>query len=230
MSSWEQVVQEADQATKAKDITAAHKILHNAIEGGLHHPQISWRYARSLYEMGEETTDKKVRQTYFKKGLEWGKKAVEEDSNTAAAHKWFSILLSAQNEFVGSREKVANAYIIRDHFLKALELDKDDATAQHCMGMWCWNVLRIGWVERQAATLLFGAPPTSTPEECLKYLLAADALEPTIRNCLAIGDAYLYQNQKVEAKVWFQKAIDLPATTQANRRQQENAKKKLASC
>ncbi|RNF26775.1 regulator of microtubule dynamics protein 1 [Trypanosoma conorhini] len=105
MSSWEQVAQEADQATDAKNITAAHELLKKAIEGGLHHPQIAWRYARSLHEMAEETTDKTARKVYFKEGLEWAKKAVEEDPSIAAAHKWFSVLLSAQNEFISSKEK-----------------------------------------------------------------------------------------------------------------------------
>ncbi|KEG09505.1 regulator of microtubule dynamics protein 1 [Trypanosoma grayi] len=230
MSTWEQVAQEADDAVTAKDVKGCYEILRKAHENGVHHLQLTWRYARALYDMAEETTEKREREKYFKEGLEWAKKAVEEDPNFYASHKWLGILLSAQNEFISTKEKVANAYIIRDHFLKALELKDDDATSLHCMGMWCWNVLQVGWVERQAASLLFGTPPTSTYDDCLKYLLAADKFEPSIHTALAIGNVHLQLKQKDQAKIWYQKAIDLPAGTEAQMRQQAEARKKIASC
>ncbi|KAH9589120.1 Tetratricopeptide repeat [Trypanosoma melophagium] len=230
MSSWEQVVQEADKATDLKDVKGVYQILRKAEESGIHHSELSWRYARSLYDMAEETTDKKEREKYFKEGLKWAQKAVEEDPNMYTSHMWMGILLSSQNEFISTKEKVANACIIRDHFLKSLELKSDNATALHCMGMWCWNVLQIGWVERQAASLLFGTPPTSTYEECLKYLLDADKVESSIHNCLALGNVYMQLKQKDNAKIWYQKALDLPAPTKAKMRQQSEARKKLSSC
>lgn len=151
-----------------------------------------------------------------------------QDENNFAAHKWLGILLAEQH--VGTKERIANAYVIRDHFLKAIELDPNDATALHCMGNWCHSVLQIGWIERKAAALLFATPPSSTYEECLKYLLASAKAGNTIHNAKLIGDVYYQQKQYAEAKKWYETAIQMPATSELQKRNRHAAEDGLKKC
>lgn len=228
MADWEAVVAESEAILAKPDIKGCHEYLTKAYEGGNHHPEVLWRLGRSCYEMAEETTDQKLREPYLTLGLQLCRESVQEDPNNFASHKWLGILISAQN--VSTKEKVNNAYKIRDEFLKAIELNPKDPTSLHCMGNWCYSVLKVSWLERKAASLLFAEPPSSTYEECLKYLLASAEAGDTIHNATLIGDVYYQQSKYEDAKKWYQKAIDMPVASELQKRNHKNAVDKLAKC
>lgn len=225
MSDWEAIAKESEAVLAKPDIKGCHEILTKAYDSGNHHPEILWRLARSYYEMAKETTDPAVSEPYLKKGMELCKESVEADPNNFASHKWLGILVSDQK--VSTKEKIANAYVIRDEFKKAIELNPHDATSLHCMGNWCYNIMQIGWLERKAAALVLGEPPSSSWEECLGYLLRSAEEGDTIHNATMIGDAYAQQSKKSEARTWYQKAIDMPAATELQKRNHDAAVAKL---
>ncbi|KPA82920.1 hypothetical protein ABB37_02672 [Leptomonas pyrrhocoris] len=225
MSDWEAIAKEAEAVLAKPDIKGCHDILLKAYVGGNHHPEILWRLARSYYEMAKETTDPAVSEPYLKQGMELCKQSVDADQNNFASHKWLGILISEQK--VSTKEKIANAYIIRDEFKRAIELSPQDATSLHCMGNWCFSIMKIGWLERKAAALVLGEPPSSSWEECLGYLLRSAEAGDTIHNATMIADAYMQQGKKSEARTWYQKAIDMPAVTQLQKRNHEAAEAKL---
>lgn len=228
MSDWEFIAAESEAILAKPDIKGCHDCLLGAYEKGVHHPEILWRLSRSYYEMAEETTDKKVSTPLLKTGLDLCRQSVAADPNNFASRKWHGILLSAQD--VGTKDKIGNAYKIRDDFLKAVELNPKDATSLHCMGNWCFSVVQVGWLERKAAALIFADPPSSTNEECLKYLLASAEVGDTIHNATMIGDVYYSQSKYDEAKQWYTKAVGMPATTELQKRNAGKAQDKLAKC
>ncbi|GET88034.1 hypothetical protein, conserved [Leishmania tarentolae] len=221
MSDWETIAKKSEEVLATPDIKGCHAILMKAYEDGHHHPEILWRLGRSYYEMANESADPAVREPYMKEGMELCKKSVEADPNNFSSHKWLGILISEQK--ASNKEKIANAYVIRDHFLKAVELNPNDATSLHCMGNWCFKVLQIGWLERKAAALILGEPPTSTYEECLGYLLRSAEAGNTIHNSTMIGDVYVQQSMYDEARQWYQKAIDMPVYTELQKRNHDVA-------
>ncbi|KAK7197947.1 Tetratricopeptide repeat [Novymonas esmeraldas] len=225
MSDWQAIATESEAVLAKPDIKGCHDILLKAYEGGNHHPEILWRLARSYYEVANESADADVRAPYLKEGMELCKRSVEADQNNFASHKWLGILISEQK--VSTKEKIANAYVIRDHFKRAVELNPNDATSLHCMGNWCFKILQIGWLERKAAALVLGEPPSSTYEECLGYLLRSAEAGNTIHNSTMIGDAYAQQSKYDEARKWYQTAIDMPANTELQKRNHDAAVAKL---
>lgn len=228
MSNWEAVAKESEEVLAKPDIKGCHEILTKAYEGGLQHPEILWRLGRSCYEMAEETSNEEEKEKYLVQGLELCQRSVAEDANNFASQKWLGILLSKQK--VSTKQKIANAYVIRDHFLKAIELNPNDATSLHCMGSWCYSILQIGWLERKAAALVLGEPPSSSAEECLKYLLRSAEAGNTIHNATLIGDVYQQEGKKKEAKEWYEKAVALPVSSELQKRNHADAAKKLSKC
>ena len=229
--STEEIIANADAVQAQLKYHEVKPILETAYNGGNTNPEIAWRLSRNCYDLAQETTDKAVKEQLIRRGLEIIEKCVQDDGgNNFASQKWKGILLGGLGEFIGSKEKIGNAFLIRDFFKKAIELNPKDATSQHCMGKWCWSILQIGWLERQAAAVLFATPPTSTYDECRGYFLASDEIERTIHNCIALGDLYYQEKNWNEAKKWFGAALALPASTENQKRQHEDATKKLASC
>lgn len=195
--------------------------------------ELLWRRARNCFDLYENhPDDKDYRSAKLTLGLEFAKKALDIDANSAFSHKWYAILLSAIGDFQSTKEKIGNAFVIKEHALKASELKPDDPTTWHLLGRWCSGVANISWTERKLATVLFAAPPQSTQEEALKYYLEAEKhyapTDSSHRNKLCIGDTYAALDNKEKAKEWYSAAIELPGHSVADQKVIEQAKEKLA--
>lgn len=226
----QELIANVEELQAACNYEGVKAVLFDVIDGGDKNPELLWRAARNCYDLAQETTDKAVKEGHVRKGFDLAKAAIDADPSSFASHKWMGILIGSIGEFIPTKDKIANAYTVRDHFLKAIELNPKDATSQHCMGKWCWSILQIGWIERQAASLLFGTPPSSTYDECRGYFLASHEITPTIHNCNALGDLYYQEKNWGEAKKWFALALTIPAITENQKRQHEEATKKRDSC
>eukprot|EP00995_Heteronema_vittatum_P002106 NODE_1301_length_1006_cov_232.474399_g904_i0.p1 GENE.NODE_1301_length_1006_cov_232.474399_g904_i0~~NODE_1301_length_1006_cov_232.474399_g904_i0.p1 ORF type:complete len:201 (+),score=55.62 NODE_1301_length_1006_cov_232.474399_g904_i0:69-671(+) len=196
----EDLQRRADEFVENGQVTEAFAMFEKEYEGHADDVEATWRYARVLYQMGEEIDDAKTKEAHFRKGLEMAQKAEQQDPKCPYAHKWLGICLSKMADFLPTKEKIGNAFVIRDHWTKCLELCPDDASTTYAMGKWCHTVSNIGFVERNAAKLLFAKPPTSNYEEAEKYYLKAYDLDPQCDAPLALGDLYVDMKRPADAK------------------------------
>ena len=140
---------------------------------------LSWRVARAHHDKAEEIVgDDARKEQLLRDGLTIAEAAVER-TRGGYALKWYAILLGRLGDFLPTKEKVGNSFKIRDALTAAAELLPSDSSIQTALGQWCYKVASISWVERNAAKLLFGAPPESSYAEALAYLEASYALRPT---------------------------------------------------
>jgi len=203
------LLEQADQLQADKKFIELFEILAKAYEADPTNIEIGWRFARAHYDASEEVTDNNKKKEYMLNGLALIKKIYESNPEDPLVNKWVAVMLSGSGDFVSSKEKIGNAYIIRDHALKSLE-KRDDASLNHLLGRWCYTIANISWIERQVASALFASPPTATFEEALQYLYKSDKLAPGIRNQIAIGDTHTALKHNDQAKEWYAKAAALP--------------------
>ena len=226
-----EVLKQADQFHHDEAVADCYRVLDEAYKAGERSPELLWRLGRSCYTMGNECADKAEKQAFMTRGLELVKASVEADGNNWASQKWHGILLGSMGEFVSTKEKIGNAYIIKEKFQKAAELKPDDATTHHCLGKWCWSVLQVGMIERGLAATLFATPPSSTYEECEASLLKSHELDPNqIYNNLLMGDLKYQQRKWSEAYKWYSQAAALPPKTEHAKALVAEATKKAKSC
>src|SRR5688572_18383178 len=64
------------------------------------------------------------------------------------------ICCSRIGDFITTKEKIGNAFKIKEHALKAVELNPKDATSFVVLGTWCFNVASVGWLERKVIFFL----------------------------------------------------------------------------
>jgi tetratricopeptide (TPR) repeat protein len=119
-------------------------------------------------------------------------KALEIDSNIMETHLWYAIILEAVGNWKSLKEKISNAYIIKEHFLKSLQLNPQSSVVLYCLGSWCFTIASISWVERKVAQTLFVDPPMATFEEALGYFRVAEEISPNFysMNLLLIAKCY----------------------------------------
>lgn len=231
MSNFADRLSEADALFDQNKVKENYDILNGLFKNDVKDPQLLWRFARANYDMACETDALDSSQEFTDTGLNLISDAKKQIPNEFNIYKWEGILLGKKGQFLSTKEKIANAYTIRDNFKKAIELNPKDATTQYCMAQWCWSILQISWVERKAAALIFGTPPTSTYEECEEHLRSSWELNgDAIHTALLFGDLRYQQKRYAEAKEWFVKAQGCTAETDNQKRQVKEAKDKAAKC
>uniref|UniRef100_A0A2K6G5L6 Regulator of microtubule dynamics 1 n=1 Tax=Propithecus coquereli TaxID=379532 RepID=A0A2K6G5L6_PROCO len=111
-------------------------------------------------------------------------------------------------DYEGIKVKIANAYIIKEHFEKAIELNPKDATSIHLMG--------ICSIISSEITLFFSFLCTVDPNFYSK-------------NLLLLGKTYLKLHNKKLAAFWLMKAKDYPAHTEEDKQVHTEAAQLLTS-
>ncbi|RLN96014.1 hypothetical protein BBJ28_00010452 [Nothophytophthora sp. Chile5] len=165
-------------------------------------------------------------------GLADAEKAYTLNANSAASNKWMAIMTSTAGNFRVLKEKIAGAYVIRDHIQRAIELDPSDATSHNILGQWCLAFADMTWIEKRAAAALFGTPPTATYEEAVQHFQAAgNGLTylstrdwDLILTCLDC-DTYMKMKRTSEASKWVLQANGVPVKT----KEDEEVQKDIAS-
>ncbi|GLE01243.1 hypothetical protein PINS_up010073 [Pythium insidiosum] len=182
------------------------------------HPQeidILWRLARACNYLVEEVSSADEKKALVLEGLAYADTAYATDGDSAAANKWKGIMTGAVGNFRDLKDKLAGAFVIREHMERAIALDPQDATSRNIMGQWCLAFADMTWLERRAATALFGTPPTATYDEALAHLLAAERISPGFwkKNAFLIAQTYHKMKREDDAREWLRKAHAVAVTT-----------------
>ncbi|XP_017652725.1 regulator of microtubule dynamics protein 1 isoform X2 [Nannospalax galili] len=220
----EEVLEQADYLYESGETEKLYQLLIQYKES--EDAELLWRLARASRGIAQlSTTSEEEKKVLVYEALEYAKRALEKNESSFAVHKWYAICISDVGDYEGIEVKIANAYIIKEHFEKAIELNPKDATSIHLMGIWCYTFAEMPWYQRRIAKLLFANPPSSTYQEALKYFHRAEQVDPNFysKNLLLLGKTYLKLNNKKLAAFWLIKAKDHPAHTEEDKQIQTEA-------
>ncbi|XP_069778115.1 regulator of microtubule dynamics protein 1 isoform X2 [Narcine bancroftii] len=169
----EEIVDQADYLYGTGEVTKLYHLLieHKNSANG----ELLWRLARASRDLAqlESITEERKKQLAYE-ALEFAEKALAKNELSFAAHKWYAICVSDVGDYEGIKAKIANAYVIKEHFQKAIELNPKDATSIHLMGLWCFTFAEMPWIQQKIAATFFATPPSSTYAEALQYFNKAE--------------------------------------------------------
>ncbi|XP_027417418.1 regulator of microtubule dynamics protein 1 isoform X4 [Bos indicus x Bos taurus] len=217
----EEVLEQADYLYESGETEKLYQLLTQYKES--EDAELLWRLARASRDVAQLSgTSEEEKKFLVYEALEYAKRALEKNESSCAAHKWYAICIGDVGDYEGIKAKIANAYIIKEHFEKAIELNPKDATSIHLMGIWCYTVAEMPWYQRRIAKVLFATPPGSTYEEALGYFHRAEQVDPNFysKNLLLLGKTYLKLHNKKLAAFWLTKAKDYPAHTEEDKQVQ----------
>lgn len=137
--------------------------------------ELLWRLARANYLVGENVEGDTAKDHMFR-AHELALKAVAVTDKDANVHKWVAITTGKIGDYTDTKSKIQNSFLIKEHALKAQELNPHDATIAHILGRWCFGVANISFIERGIASALFASPPVSSFEEALEHFLRHEQL------------------------------------------------------
>lgn len=74
--------------------------------------------------------------------------------SNADLHKWYAILVGVYGEFLPITEKIKNGYRFKEHVMKALKINPNDADLHHLLGRFKYEVANLSWIERKVYILI----------------------------------------------------------------------------
>ncbi|KAK7115177.1 regulator of microtubule dynamics protein 1-like [Littorina saxatilis] len=179
------------------------------------HDDILWRLARVLGECCRLCDDKVVKKSLCFEAFDAAKRALAVNEKNAQAHMYYAILTDKTAEYEGITARISNAFVVKEHLMRACELDPKAAYTLYVLGMWCFLVADIPWYQRKIAELLFAAPPTSTYEEALGYFQKSAEANPKIPSStnMILGKTHLRLGNTELAKSYLTTAYSAPVFT-----------------
>ncbi len=223
------LIDKSDVKHDDDDYAATYVLLQQAEELEADNFEVIWRLARVHFDFSDNSEDETVISDNFYKGLDYAKKALELDDSRAEGHKWYGILIGKVGELEGTKQKILNSYEVKDHTLKAIELDPEDDGNFHVMGRWHYTLADLSWFERKIAGLIYAKPPQASFEEAAEYFKKAIALEPTdIRNHLWLGNSYMALDNNELAKQEYNAALAITAENDSDRKLHKEAQELLS--
>ena len=109
-----------------------------------------------------------------------------------------------------------SSYKIKESLEAAAAKLPDDSSVQTALGQWCYKVAGISFLERNAAKLLFGAPPESSYAEALSFLKASYEMRPSKKAALFAGLCQGKLGDKAAAAQWMEDCLALESTGEAD--------------
>ena len=166
-------------------------------------------------KLGYRQTTEEQKQSFYKPAEYLAKKAIVVDNNSADAHYGYALALARINEFASSKQKIANAKLIKTECDKATAINPNIGGVYHIMGRWNRTIAGFGSMERFMINSFFGGvPPGGTYEDAIKCFAKAIQLEPTyIRHQYEMAVTYYDRDKSgdiVQSKTWIERALKCP--------------------
>ena len=186
--------------------------------------------AHDAVDRGEAATNEEQRTTLYKNAEQYARRAVAANPNDAEGHFQLARAIGRNALTMGTRDKIKYAGEVRQHTLEALKLNPKHAGANHVLGMWNAEVMRLNGISRMIAKNFLGGQVfgEASWENAVKYLEESVALEPNrITHRLDLGAVYQDRDQKAKAIDMYESIAKLPVTDFNDAKYKEIAAERL---
>src|SRR5688572_27732948 len=143
-----------DREHTAMNAVSAMQHYQAAIQADANNAEALWRASREAIDLGE--FDDAARDSLYRLGEQFARRAVQADPKSSMAHFALAKAIGRRALSLGARERVKYAGEVRKEAMEALSLDSANAGAQHVMGRWHANIMRLSGVSRFFAKNLLG--------------------------------------------------------------------------
>ncbi len=187
--------------------------------------RIARQYALSMNDTKSESTQLDLAQT----ALAYATRAITADPKSAKAQLSAAVCYGRLVPFVSSRQKVEYSRLIKEHADTALKLDPSDSYAWHILGVWNYELAKMGMMMRGVVKVVYGGMPPASNEEAARLLRKAVELAPDrVSHHVELGRTYLALGMKEEARGELQRGLALPNREKDDPESKRRAQEALA--
>jgi tetratricopeptide (TPR) repeat protein len=166
-------------------------------------------------ELGRFDTNESNRTDLYKRAEQYARRAVAVRPNDATAHFELAKAIGRNALTMGTRDRVKFAGVVHDEALAALKADPKHAGANHVLGLWNAEVMRLNGIARFMAKNLLGGKVfgEASWDNAIRYMEASVAAEPNrIAHRFDLAEIYKDRDMKDKAREQLDWIARTPAT------------------
>lgn len=174
-------------------------------------PFILQKIARQYSDLTTEQTDLAEKKRYAETALDYALRATALAPDNPVNVLSLAVCHGKLAVYSDPRTKVRYSRLVKEEAERALALDPDYAWAHHILGRWHHEVASLGLTARWVVRLFYGGLPDASPQEAVRHLERAVALEPDeLNHHLELGFAYAAAGRRAEAEAAWQRGLAMP--------------------
>ena len=186
--------------------------------------------AHEAVDRGEFNPSENERKTLYKNAEQYARRAVAANPNDAEGHFQLARAIGRNALTMGTRDRIKYAGEVRQQALDALKANPKHAGADHVMGVWNAEVMRLNGLSRMIAKNFLGGKifGEANWDNAIKYLEEAVALEPNrITHRLDLAAVYVDRDMKSKAIEQYEWIVKAPVTDFNDAKYKEIAAERL---
>lgn len=179
------------------------------------HYETLWRTAQAYTDLGKQLPNAQSarRDSLYNQGLELARRAVSVNPDGADGHFMVAVATGRVALTKGARERVRYAGVVRDEALRALALNPNHDGAQHVLGRWNAEIMRLPGITKFFAKTFLGAGVFNQAswDNAVNYFNQAITNAPNnLYHHLDLGEALIDADRKAEAGPHLEQVGSLP--------------------
>lgn len=111
-----------------------------------------------MYKLSK--SDSKRKEELIREGFTLVSDALKQNDQDFAIHKWLAILMDAKGELDGIKARVSQLETVKQHMIRAVELNPEDPTSWHLLGNFAYGLADMPWYQRKVVSAIFATPPS----------------------------------------------------------------------
>lgn len=184
-------------------------------------------------KLGNRQKEESVRQNYFLKAEYLARKAIAIDPKNAEGHYTYALALGRMNENASSKQKIANAKLIKGECETGLKLNPRHSGLYHILGRWHRTVAGFNFVEKGMINAFFGGVPEGgSYQDAIDCFSKAVLLEPGyMLHKFELAQTYYERGEgddNILCRVWCKKILEMAPVDSDDSLTLEKARKLLA--
>ena len=189
-----------------------------------------WGAALSSIAQGLLSRGRETQNQWFRIGGSYARRATEVEPDGIDGLYWLLSAKGLRAAQTGGRDASALSQEVYDLAHRVLGMDSLHAGAHHALGVVNYRVQSLSAIERWIARTFMGGDviKLTSWEDAERYLTRAVELRPEyILFHLDLGKMYLNRKRMEEARIHFQRVLELPVLEPPDERFQQNAERLL---
>lgn len=158
-------LKQAAELVESADEAGAMKLYEEVLEENHEQVDALWNLSVLYAQRGYRMEDESEQKLEYNTADEYAERCLEAHPEKAPCHFAKALAIGRMAEIVGTRDRIRKSIVVREHAVKAVELDPEFPRSWHLLGVWHSEVANLGRKEKIAARALFGGLPKGASNE-----------------------------------------------------------------
>jgi tetratricopeptide (TPR) repeat protein len=183
-------------------------------------------------KLGNRQKEEAARLSYFQKSEYYAKRAIAVAPDNAESHYTYALALGRINENASSKQKIANAKLIKSECETGLKLNPKHSGLYHILGRWHRTIAGFNFVEKGMINAFFGGVPEGgSYKDAIDCFSKAVLLEPGyLLHKYELAETYYERGEGddyILCKIWCKKVLEMTPMDVDDKLTQEKARRLL---